>query len=108
MPRIRWVAFPIVALLFVILPVAVWGQSAPALLNGTVDDPTGAVVPGAQVTLTEIDKGVAHRVSTGPEGLYSFPQVPPGAYELKVVATDFKEYVQKGIKLNMNDKFRVD
>jgi hypothetical protein len=60
------------------------------------------------VTLTEIDNGVAHKVATGSEGLYSFPQVPPGAYELKVVAAGFKEYVQKGIKLNMNDKFRID
>ena len=90
------------------VPVAVWAQATRALLNGTVTDPTGAVVPNAEVVVTETGTGAAYTVKTAADGLYSFPQLPPGAYGLKVTAAGFRDYAQKGIKLNLGDKFRLD
>jgi hypothetical protein len=92
----------------VLLPAGLWGQAASALLNGTVTDPSGAVVPNAQLTLTDLNTGVAHKTSTGSEGIYQFLQLPLGTYELKVSAQGFKDYVQRGITLNLGDKVRVE
>ncbi len=93
--------------LAVLLP-AVWAQSAPALLNGTVTDSSNAVVPKATVTLTEITTNASQKVVTGTDGLYAFPQLPPGAYEMQVAAQGFRDYAQKGIKLKLGDKVRID
>jgi len=108
MASVRCSIFARAVVLLVVLPVALWPQSAPALLNGTVTDPTGAVIPNAEVTVTETSTGVAHKVTTGSDGLYAFPQLPPGAYEMKVSASGFRDFAQRGIRLNLGDKFRID
>src|SRR5574341_694405 len=83
----------LVVFLFLVamLPAGLWGQAANALLNGIVTDPSGAIVPNAAVTLTDLNTGVTHKTTTGAEGIYSFPQLPLGLYELKVSAQGFKE-----------------
>src|SRR5947209_2348857 len=76
---------------------AVYSQSLNATLGGTVIDPNGAVVPGAQITLTDVGTGAVTTVTSGGEGLFSFPNLQRGSYELKVSAKGFQDFVQKGI-----------
>src|SRR5271165_3159265 len=57
---------------------------------GSVEDQTGAVIPGATVTITNAETGVAREGSSDSEGRYSFPNVLPGRYTIKVVAKGFK------------------
>jgi hypothetical protein len=100
--------FALAIMLLALTPRPAWSQSATALLNGTVFDPAGAVVPNAEVTLTHVDTSNAMETATGAEGLYSFPQLQLGEYELKVSAPGFRDYVQSGITLSLGDKVRVD
>ena len=101
LPAILW-------LLFLLLPVSVQAQSMNASVNGTVLDPSGAVVPGAELTLTSMATGVASRTVSDPEGRYSFPNLQSGTYELKAAAQGFQEYVRKGLAVALNAAVRVD
>ncbi len=71
-----------------------------ATLSGTVTDPTGALVPGAAVTLSSQEKGITRQLTTSTEGRYSFIQLPPSAYVLTIKAKGFENYKQTGITLN--------
>ncbi len=70
-----------------------------ATLSGAVTDPSGAIVPGAAVTLNSDQNGVRREFVTTAAGRYSFVQLPPGAYTLLVHAKGFEQYQQKGIVL---------
>lgn len=91
-----------------LLPAMGWTQSINASISGTLSDPSGAVVPNAELTLTAVGTGAVAKVATGPDGLYSFPNLPPGLYELKATAQGFRDFVQKGIEVAMNAVLRVD
>jgi carboxypeptidase family protein len=71
-----------------------------ATLSGVVSDPSGAVVPGASVTLTSTENGIARQFQADSEGRYSFNQLPPSQYNLTVKMTGFEGYRQSGIVLN--------
>ncbi len=68
-------------------------------LEGTVYDPTGAVVPNATVTLHEVSTGVDHNTVTTSAGNYRFTAIPPGAFQITVKATGFETAVQSGITI---------
>ena len=56
---------------------------------GTVTDASGAVVPGASVTATNIATGIQYPSTTSPQGTYRITQLPPGSYTMEVVSTGF-------------------
>lgn len=75
---------------------------------GTVRDTTGAVVPGATVTITNTDKqSIARTVTTDDEGRYAAPLLPAGNYEVAIESPNFKRFVSK-LKLNVNDRQTID
>jgi len=80
------------AALMFLLPSLLLAQSVvTGALNGTVTDPTNAVIVGATVTLTSTTTGEALVSQTSTTGTYSFGLVKPGAYKLKVTQSGFKE-----------------
>lgn len=87
-----------------------WGnaQTISATLNGTVMDPTGSVVPNAQIVLTAVETRASYTATSNDAGLYSFTNLTPGVYELKVTASGFREYQRSGILLAMNQVARLD
>ena len=85
-----------------------WAQSVNGSLAGSVTDASGAAVPNAQVTLTNNDTGVTATFVTGPEGLFSFPNLEPGTYKLKCEAKGFRDYVQDGILARVGSILRQD
>lgn len=95
-------------LLLGLLPASVFGQSFNATLNGTVTDPSGGAIAGAEVTLTNPAQQSEAKVTTGPDGAFSFPNLKAGNYEIKVKAQGFKEYMQRGISLAINQISRQD
>ncbi|MGC1415197.1 MAG: TonB-dependent receptor [Candidatus Acidiferrum sp.] len=72
-----------------------------ASLNGTVTDPTGAVVPNAKVTVTNQATGVASARVTDDAGAYLFPSLPIGVYRIEVTATSFQTAVITDLKLQV-------
>lgn len=75
---------------------------------GTVIDPTGAVVPGAQVSLVEVQTQARLETRTDTSGYYSFNALDLGNYTITVTAPSFKTYVQSEIVLNAGKSIRLD
>lgn len=75
---------------------------------GTIADSTGGVIPGATVLLTETNTNVAREGSTNESGLYVFPNLAPGTYEVDVEMEGFNRAVRGGIVLLPNTTVRID
>ena len=89
--------------------VAARAQVLYGTLTGRVQDPTGAVVPDASVTLTSQDTGEARTGKTDSHGDYTFVNLLPGAYTVKVDATaSFSAFTEKNIAVEVNREGRVD
>ncbi|HTQ55749.1 MAG TPA: TonB-dependent receptor [Bryobacteraceae bacterium] len=105
MPRYAyWLALAVLLL----GTTAAWGQSQNGSLTGQVTDKTGASIPNATVTLTSTERHIPQTTQTDSEGRYSFPNDPPGTYDLTVDATGFKQYVQHGIQIAVSQAVRAD
>lgn len=83
-------------------------QVAGAMLTGTVTDSSGAVIPKAQVTITDVATGVARRIAADSAGLYSAPNLLPGTYQVSVTAPGFATEVQNGITLSVGAQQVLD
>jgi len=80
-----------------------FGQAtASATLQGTITDPTGAVVGGATVTITSKDQGWARTTTTTDTGLYRFELLPAGFYSLKITHTALSSWSVKPQRLTFN------
>lgn len=77
-------------------------------LTGVVTDPSGALVPGASVTVTDSDKGVAYRATTDATGRYLIRPLPPSTYSASVQASGFAEQTRSGIVLTVNQNASLD
>src|SRR5438128_1890011 len=75
-----------------------WGQVT-ASITGVVRDVSGAVVPGAAVTVQHVETGTTRTAQTDENGNYSVPSLPVGQYEVDVQKTAFKQQVRSGITL---------
>jgi hypothetical protein len=85
-----------------------WGQQVTAVITGTVVDPTGAGVPNANVTATDVDRGIPWATHTDQTGVYILPRIPIGKYNLKVEAKGFQTYVRAPFDLVLNQTARID
>jgi hypothetical protein len=83
-------------------------QSTTASMLGVVHDASGAVVPGAQVTVTNTGTAFTRTMTTDNEGSYLFNELPLGSYELRATMSGFETFVQTGITLVVNQNARVD
>ncbi len=77
-------------------------------ITGRVTDPSGAVVSGANVAVTNKATGATRKVTTNNEGLYSFLSLLPGVYELRVEQSGFKTAQMDDIKLEVQQTARLD
>src|ERR1051326_3341690 len=89
-------------------PSFLWAQAGTADLLGQVADPSGAAVVNAHVTLTMTDTKARVSTDSGKGGIYSFPELKPGNYELMVDADGFSRFEQTGINLRTGDRARID
>jgi len=77
-------------------------------ISGVVSDPTGAVVPGATVLLTDVNKGYNYNAVTDSLGRYVISDLPAGNYRIKVTAAGFKTSTADGIVLEVAAKLALD
>ena len=77
-------------------------QATTGSIEGIVTDNQGLAVPGASVTVRNVDTNVSRSVVTGADGGYRFLNMPVGNYELTVELTGFARYVRAGITLPLN------
>ncbi len=85
----------------------VWA-SVGGSISGTVKDPSGRVIPNAEVSLRESTTGLSYQAHSDSKGLYTFPVLPVGHYELQVQATGFSGYQRTGVVLDTNAALTLD
>src|SRR5438874_2366433 len=78
-----------------------WAQ-ATAQISGAVQDQSGAVLPGVEITATRTDTGISRMTVTNETGYYVLPNLPVGPYRLEAVLPGFRTFVQTGIVLDVN------
>ncbi len=83
-------------------------QEVSAGITGRVTDPSGGAIAGANVTAKDLQRGTEWATVTNGDGIYAFPRVPVGQYQLKVEARGFKTYVNSEVALQVNQRARLD
>ncbi|HET9086418.1 MAG TPA: TonB-dependent receptor [Acidobacteriaceae bacterium] len=78
------------------------------MINGTVTDQTGAVVPNANVTVTDVAQGAMFKTVTDRDGVYTVPGLKPAVYNLDISATGYKQFESTGIVLRVAQRVKVD
>ena len=100
--------------LLTLAAILVWTvQPAPAQeisagITGRITDPTGAAIVGATITAKDLQRGTVWPTQTNEEGIFAFPRIPVGTYDIKVEAKGFKTVTQSGITLELNQRARLD
>jgi len=99
----------ICALLALIICAAlVYGQAVSGSMVGTVTDSSGATVPNAKVTITEVNTGTSRSATTNDSGNYSFSDLPPGRYTVSVESAGFKREQRSNVDVLVNTTPRID
>lgn len=93
--------FFFVLLFFVMCSPPAWAQKDTGSIVGTVKDSTGAVIPGAKVTVTEVDKGTSFVTTTDSSGDYVASPLPIGRYSVAVEKRGFKTAVAGPVRTEM-------
>ena len=85
-----------------------FGTGAVPSIVGTLTDETGAVVPGAVVTVKNTSRGLSREATTDETGHYAIQNLLEGVYDLSVNASGFKPYTQTGVEVSINSVTRAD
>jgi hypothetical protein len=96
------------AVLALMLPFHLYGQSTQGTILGTVRDASGAVVPNATVKVTDIDAGVTRTDTTDSSGNYQALNLNPGHYTVEVSANNFDTTIINGLTLVARQQLRAD
>jgi len=104
---LRKVHFAVLAVILAV-PLAAVGQVTTATIVGTVSDPSGSTVPGAQITARNVETGLSRTVTSGDAGTYRIEFLPVGKYDVEVTYSGFKKALLSGIVLQVNETSRVD
>jgi hypothetical protein len=83
-------------------------QVTTGTIVGSVKDEQGAAVPGATVTITEVNKGTVGTYATDAEGSFQVPFLIPGTYDVAVELAGFRKHTHRGVVLQVNQRARVD
>src|SRR5437879_161774 len=98
------------AFLATLLMVAVIAsaQTPSASVVGRVTDPTGAVIPGVAIKITNLDTNIAQHGSSNEVGDFTIPYLNPGRYLLETTATGFRSYKHAEFTLAVDQVLRID
>src|SRR6187431_1409109 len=108
--RPRWASarFPLVVLAVLLLAAPAWAQFDTAQVSGSIQDSSGGVLPGVDVVLVAEGTGLERRAVTNEAGLYTFPNVPVGAYRINATLSGFQPVARTGVRVNAGLNIRVD
>src|ERR1700755_1674918 len=85
-----------------------WSQESRATVIGRVTDASGAVIPGASVSFTNIDTAITERTRANGEGNYFSSFLSPGNYRIEAETPGCKKLVQSRVTLSVNDRVELN
>jgi hypothetical protein len=91
-----------------LVPAGLAAQAVTGTILGLITDTTGAVMPGATVTLTNTGTGLVRVVITDANGEYTAPSLPTGNYAVKAELSGFKTVTRPDIPLGVDQRVRID
>jgi hypothetical protein len=94
----------------VVFAVCVQGfaQGNTGRILGNIFDPSGALIPGAMVTITDVDRGTSRTVVTDEAGAYNAPSLPPGTYRIRAELAGFKTIERTNVVLEVGRELKID
>ena len=96
-------------LLAALCAIGLLAQDISGTIGGSILDPSGAGVPNAKVTITNVDRNLVVRtITTSTGGVYSAPLIPSGNYSIKVEAKGFKTLTRSGVVVNVSDDLNIN
>jgi hypothetical protein len=100
--------FAVCAVVAILFALHANGQTVNASLGGTVADSSGALLPGATVTVTGIETGVVTKAVTNEAGTYQFPSLQAGGYKVSAELPGFQEFIYQQVTLNVGAQVRLN
>ena len=91
-----------------VLPLVAYGQAVNGSLVGNVTDPSGFVLPGVNVTITEVNTNISSSTVTNESGYYVFTNLKDGTYRVRTELSGFKRVLREGVVVQVNATVRVD
>lgn len=104
----RMRVFFVIALSCLLFVPRARAQSSNGTISGVVLDPTGAVIPEADILVANDATGVQYSAKSNTEGLYLVSNLPPGTYRLQVSKIGFKTLIKPGIVLSVQDALAIN
>ena len=100
MMKFKWLAIPIAVILWAVVPGETRAQNTNAGdINGTVTDNTGAAIPGASVTVLNVETGVSKTYVTNDSGVYDTSSIVAGTYKITFAKAGFSTFVRSSITI---------
>jgi hypothetical protein len=97
-----------VSAFFITIPSIASAQAVTGTLLGNITDSSGAAMPGATVTATDVDKNISRSVVTNEAGYYIFSSLLNGTYTVDAELQGFKRVARQNVKVDVNTTVRVD
>jgi len=97
-----------VALVFAGSPTALHAQTTSASVTGSVQDSQGGVLPGANITVANVETGFARETVADTRGFYRVPALPPGRYEIRATLQGFVNLVRAGVVLTIGQEATIN
>src|SRR5438552_18405435 len=98
----------VVWLVVFLMCVQGFAQGNTGRILGNISDPTGALIPGAMVTLTDVDRGTSRTVVTDEAGAYNDPSLPPGTHRIRAELAGFKTIERTTVVLEVGRATKSD
>jgi hypothetical protein len=100
--------FWILGSILLLVAIPAFAQLPTGTILGSVKDATGATIPGATVTITNVDTGVSRTIMSSQDGTFNVPSLPTGHYGVKAEHEGFKTENRTGITLDVTAQDRID
>jgi outer membrane receptor protein involved in Fe transport len=107
--RFNFLTMVIASVFALALAAPVFGQqAATATIEGVVTDPQNAIIPGAKVTVKNVDTGLTREITTDDSGIYRIAALPPGTYQISAGGKGFPENKYGAVTLTVGQKLNLD
>jgi carboxypeptidase family protein len=97
-----------ILLVVFLFSLATLGQSNLGRILGSITDPSGSVISGATITVTDVQRGISRTLTTDQAGGYAAPNLLPGTYTVRATAQGFKAIERSGLVLQVGQDLRID